>query len=1101
MKVNLAKEKRNKSNFLKKTSVILTLTSFITVGGASSVFAATNNSKLDYSNIAIESNYENSLNKKDFKENIAENNMLSGYAVQLEDTDNKKTYTFSELNKLSYDELIDFIKTKGYEKVQGLFEFNSDSYSFFGDRNRVQAIINALDEAGKTYTPEDDKGIPSLVEFLRAAYYLGYYNEQLSYLNTLEYKEKCLPAMKSIEGNANFRLGTQAQDEVVSALGRLIGNTTADAEVINNTAPILKSFKDNIGKYGSSFYKGNAVFNVMKGIDYCTNTSVYDAKDYNAKNTIYYGKINPYMNELESLCSIGENLNTDNAWVVNNAIYFTGRMSVFREDNSISQRALENAMNECPYLSYQYISAASELDSKFGGKNSQGEDIDFKSIKEAAQNKYLSKTYSFDDGKFIVKAGDKVSVEKIQRLYWASNEVKAQFFRVVQNDKALEEGNPDDVLNVVIYNSPEEYKLNLLLNGYSTDNGGIYIEPKGTFYTYERTPEESIYTLEELFRHEFTHYLQGRYVVPGMWGRGDFYKEGVLTWYEEGTAEFFAGSTRTEGIKPRKSVAGNIGHNRSERMNLNRLLHAKYGSWDFYHYGFAFSNYMYNNGIETFKNLTNYIMNDNVQAYQNSIQLMCSDYNLENAYQEYMDNLVNNIEQLNVPLVSDDYTIGHSEKDINEICNDIKEASNIKELSIKAEQSQFFSTYDMSGTYVGERSNGEAQDWNNMNKKLDGILKELAKKDWDGYGTVTAYFVNHRVNQDGNYEYDVVFHGINKDLNAPKNRAPKAIIRAKDSANVGEKIILDASESKDSDGEVVNYEWTFSNGDIINGAKVEYIFNEEGTQSVKLKVTDNEGATRTTNKNIEIKEVVPTEYMYEKEKNNTFDEANKIDKANKMILGSFRDGDTADKYYFDVLEGGNVKISLENTDSIGLNWTLYKEDDLKNYILYPEQNTTNMMKGEKFLEPGRYYINVYTYDEKSGDYNMVLRGAVANSEGQKEPEVLKETENNDAFENANEVKANSKINGQLSNEDNKDIFSINIENPSDLDIVVKNKDNIKMNWLLYSDNDLSNYMDYADIDGDKLSKTCKLNPGKYYLCVYQYDNSGTGDYTIELVNK
>lgn len=141
------------------------------------------------------------------------------------------------------------------------------------------------------------------------------------------------------------------------------------------------------------------------------------------------------------------------------------------------------------------------------------------------QGKISSKTYTFDDGKFVVKAGDKVTEEKIKRLYWASKEVKAQFMRVVQNDKALEEGNPDDILTVVIYNSPEEYKLNRIINGFSTDNGGIYIENIGTFFTYERTPEESIYTLEELFRHEFTHYLQGRYVVPGMWGQGEFYQE------------------------------------------------------------------------------------------------------------------------------------------------------------------------------------------------------------------------------------------------------------------------------------------------------------------------------------------------------------------------------------------------------------------------------------------------------------------------------------------------------------------------------------------------------------------------------------------------
>nr|WP_240517627.1 collagenase [Bacillus pseudomycoides] len=43
------------------------------------------------------------------------------------------------------------------------------------------------------------------------------------------------------------------------------------------------------------------------------------------------------------------------------------------------------------------------------------------------------------------------------------------------------------------------------------------IEGIGTFFTYERTPQQSIFSLEELFRHEFTHYLQGRYEVPRLW--------------------------------------------------------------------------------------------------------------------------------------------------------------------------------------------------------------------------------------------------------------------------------------------------------------------------------------------------------------------------------------------------------------------------------------------------------------------------------------------------------------------------------------------------------------------------------------------------------
>ena len=57
-----------------------------------------------------------------------------------------------------------------------------------------------------------------------------------------------------------------------------------------------------------------------------------------------------------------------------------------------------------------------------------------------------------------------------------------------------------------------------------------------------------------------------------------------------------------------------------------------------------------------------------------------------------------------------------------------------------------------------------------MSKKVNEALEQLAQKDWSGYKTVTAYFVNYRINSSNQFEYDVVFHGIAKD--DEENKAP-----------------------------------------------------------------------------------------------------------------------------------------------------------------------------------------------------------------------------------------------------------------------------------------------------------------------------------------
>nr|4AR8_A Chain A, COLLAGENASE COLT [Clostridium tetani]4AR8_B Chain B, COLLAGENASE COLT [Clostridium tetani]4AR9_A Chain A, COLLAGENASE COLT [Clostridium tetani]4AR9_B Chain B, COLLAGENASE COLT [Clostridium tetani] len=387
---------------------------------------------------------------------------------------------------------------------------------------------------------------------------------------------------------------------------------------------------------------------------------------------------------------------------------------------------------------------------------------DINKLIEEGKKHYLPKTYTFDNGKIIIKAGDKVEESKIQKLYWASKEVKSQFHRIIGNDKPLEVGNADDILTIVIYNNPEEYKLNKTLYGYSVDNGGIYIEGIGTFFTYERTPQESIYSLEELFRHEFTHYLQGRYLIPGLFNKGDFYKgnNGRITWFEEGSAEFFAGSTRTS-VLPRKSMVGGLSKNPKERFNADKLLHSKYSDgWDFYKYGYAFSDYMYNNNKKLFSDLVSTMKNNDVKGYEALIEESSKDSKINKDYEYHMENLVNNYDNYTIPLVSDDYMKQYDNKSLHEIKSDIEKAMDVKNSQITKESSQYFDTYNLKATYTLSSNKGEISNWNYMNNKINEALNKLDNLSWGGYKTVTAYFSNPRLNSNNEVVYDIVFHGL-----------------------------------------------------------------------------------------------------------------------------------------------------------------------------------------------------------------------------------------------------------------------------------------------------------------------------------------------------
>lgn len=80
----------------------------------------------------------------------------------------------AELNQLNNKQLTDLLVTIKWYQIPELFQFNSDSLKFYQDDSRMQAIINKLAEQGQAYTKDDSKGIETLVEALRAAFYLGF---------------------------------------------------------------------------------------------------------------------------------------------------------------------------------------------------------------------------------------------------------------------------------------------------------------------------------------------------------------------------------------------------------------------------------------------------------------------------------------------------------------------------------------------------------------------------------------------------------------------------------------------------------------------------------------------------------------------------------------------------------------------------------------------------------------------------------------------------------------------------------------------------------------------------------------------------------------
>ncbi|MFJ4777373.1 collagenase [Streptomyces sp. NPDC088762] len=273
--------------------------------------------------------------------------------------------------------------------------------------------------------------------------------------------------------------------------------------------------------------------------------------------------------------------------------------------------------------------------------------------KEDIEKMLFPNTYTYDNGGIKVRTAlDRATVDQ---LYYASKQVKAQFHRVLGTDQPLA-GDPNSTLNIVLYASRADYvTYQTMLNGYGTNNGGMYIENGATFYTYQRrVPQDSSLTLEELFRHEYTHYLNGRYAVPGFFGEGPWYESDRTTAMDEGTAEFFDGATRDNGIAVRKSLVKSVISDTAgggPRMSVEQLLNATYDGdgFRFYSYAGTFFEFLWTEKPSLLREMYTHLRNNDVAAYDAWRGRMGADTYLQRDYDRFLNAQIAKVDQLFVP--------------------------------------------------------------------------------------------------------------------------------------------------------------------------------------------------------------------------------------------------------------------------------------------------------------------------------------------------------------------------------------------------------------------------------------------------------------------
>ena len=163
------------------------------------------------------------------------------------------------------------------------------------------------------------------------------------------------------------------------------------------------------------------------------------------------------------------------------------------------------------------------------------------------------------------------------------------------------EDDPTEAMTLLLFETRDAYVEYMdAFVGFGSQAGGLYIERDAKLYTYQRTAEESSFTIEHLVQHEFTHYLTGRYVFPGLWTDTDFHEQ-PKGWMDEGTAEYFGltlfnvdGSFTQPLADARLETicSGNGAHTNLSELINRRSGYDEPGVFD-YDYAWAFMYYLF----------------------------------------------------------------------------------------------------------------------------------------------------------------------------------------------------------------------------------------------------------------------------------------------------------------------------------------------------------------------------------------------------------------------------------------------------------------------------------------------------------------------------
>ncbi|MEU5719238.1 collagenase [Streptomyces sp. NPDC020403] len=430
--------------------------------------------------------------------------------------------------------LVQQIKASTTDCVNTLFDLTGgDAYSAFREA-QMSTVAYALRDGSASYPGNSSTGMPQLVLYLRAGYYVHYYNAGAvgAYGSTLQTAIRS--GLDAFFANAHSRDVTDANGETLAEAVTLIDSAEENARYIYVVRRMLAD-------YNSSWHASRWMLIAANNV-YTVTFRGHQVPEFVTAVQSDPSLIDALYDFASSHLAL---LGTDQSYLTSNAGRELGR---FLQHSAVRSKVrplavgLLNSSSITGTTAPLWVGVAEMTDyydkadcSSYGTCNLQAQ----------LERSVLAVTYPCSST-ITVKAQQMTSGE----LASSCSSLRSQdaYFHDVVRDNGPVGNDNNSTIEVVVFDSSTDYQTYAgAMYGIDTNNGGMYLEGdpaaagnQPRFIAYEAEwlrPDFQIWNLN----HEYTHYLDGRFDMYGDFGAGT---TTPTVWWIEGFAEYVSYSYR-----------------------------------------------------------------------------------------------------------------------------------------------------------------------------------------------------------------------------------------------------------------------------------------------------------------------------------------------------------------------------------------------------------------------------------------------------------------------------------------------------------------------------------------------------------------------------